>query len=283
MEVLFEDRKVVIKPEGIYNKIYCEDCLSFTTQIPDNSIDLILTDPPYGINYKDNIRKSKYWSKTGKVKKQTEVVSEIKNDLKKDLDWDLLFNEFYRILKPKKMLYLFCRTDVIITWSKHILNSKFRYAHDFLWIKGDMGYGNLNIPGAVHEMVLGLSKGSAEKSRVLEINGALKKRVPACYLGKLSKKEYYGHPTQKPVALLSMFLLLRTDINDIVFDPFSGVASTALAAAVNHRRFIGCELDEAFYNQGNKRLADIKHINIYKNILPFIQKSYKIISGNDLS
>lgn len=288
MNTLFEDNeslniKGLAKQKGALNKIYNEDCLKFIRKIPDNSIDLILTDPPYGISYKDNIRRSRYWAKTGKTKNQAKLVTKtIRNDSKDELDWNFLFKEFYRVLKPKKTIYIFCRTDVIIRWGAYIEKSKFKYAHDFLWMKGDMGYGNLNLPGVVHEMVIALSKESAEKSRPLKINDVLKKRVPACYLGKVSKKEYYGHPTQKPIALLTMLILLRTDLNDIIFDPFSGVASTSLAALLNYRRFIGCEIDKETFDQGNKRLIDLKHRSIYKNILPFKSRCFNINSGGNL-
>ena len=64
------------------------------------------------------------------------------------------------------------------------------------------------------------------------------------------------HPTQKPVALLKYLIKTYTDENEVVFDPFSGVASTAIACKVSNRRFIGFELDKNFFDIGQRRLSE---------------------------
>ena len=143
------------------NQIYNVDCIEFMKTIKSDSIDLILTDPPYGISYRDNIRKSRYWSKknnkTYKNKSPKLVIEKVTNDMKGAIDWQLFLDESFRILKPHKMIYLFCRKDVAMDWGYYIRNSGFKYVHDVLWIKGDMGYGNLNVMGMIHETIIGLS------------------------------------------------------------------------------------------------------------------------------
>ncbi len=84
----------------------------------------------------------------------------------------------------------------------------------------------------------------------------------------------------KSLSFFTRILLNRTKEGDTVFDPFSGVASTAVAAMLNNRRYIGCELDKVVFEHGNKRLDDINHLKIYRNIFPFKMKKGMITDGN---
>lgn len=232
------------------------DVFDLIKSIPDESVDLILTDPPYGINHTDGFIKSS--------NKEVKTEYKIKGDKVGDIDWDVLLEEFHRVLKPKKMCYIFGRTDMFMRIGTNVTNSKLKYCHDFLWRKGDMNYGNLNLMGNVHELCIGLSKGSAEKSRPLIFDGEEKKRYKAEYNGKVSTIEYYGHPTQKPIGLLSYFILNRTDVGDLILDPFAGASSTLIAANNLNRNSIGFELDQTFYDLSLKRISDEEHIKICK-------------------
>jgi len=224
------------------------------SKIETNSVDLILTDPPYGISHSDGFIKQ---SKNSKAKSHS-----ILGDNPSDLDWDVILTEFYRILKPNKMCYIFGRTDMFMRIGQNILNSELKYCHDFIWRKGDMNYGNLGIMGNIHEMCIGLSKGNPEKSRPLNINGVEKKRYKSEYSGKVSSKEYYGHPTQKPIGLLSYIILGRTDVGDLVFDPFVGAGSTNVACEINNRNSLSFELDPIFYDLSLKRMMDSEHLDM---------------------
>lgn len=230
-----------------------DDCFKALKNIADESIDLILTDPPYGIGYKDCYAKKS--------------LGKIQSDNPNDIDWVTFFSECYRVLKSKKMIYFCCRSDMLLRLGPAIQQSSFRFAHDFAWLKGDMGYGNLNVMGTSHELVLGLSKGSAEKSRVIKVDGEDKKRTIAAYVGKLGKRENYGHPTQKPVGLMAYIIMNRTDYGDVVLDPFCGSGSTLVAAQILNRKSIGIDLDERYINLTNKRLADEPHIKMYQDMI----------------
>lgn len=244
------------------DKTHLGDCLEIMGSFPSESIDLGLTDPPYQIGYIDMIAQQSY-----KARGLDKKVKPIKNDTKDAIDWDVFFDELYRLLKPKKMLYMCCRLDMIVEMGYFIKRSKFEYAHDFVWHKGDMGYGNLNIMGTTHELVIGLSKGKPEKSRPIYVDGVLKKRTPAFYVGKLSKSEYYGHPTQKPVGMMAYIIQNRTDEGDIVLDAFAGVGSTLVASKLLNRNYVGVELDEEHYKNILKRLDDEEHLSMYREML----------------
>ena len=224
--------------------IICADFFKQCKNISSDSVDLILTDPPYGINYRN-----------GLSKKQKNI--KIMNDGIDEIDWNIFFEECYRILKDRKTLYIFGRTDMFLRIAKFIIESQFRYVHDFIWFKGDMGYGNLNVMGTTHEMIICFSKNSPEKSRI--VNG--KKRVPAYYKGKVSTKEYVGHPVQKPIELLKYIILNRTDENDIILDPFAGVGSVEIAAKQLNRKCISCEIEQKWVDIAIKRINETAKCN----------------------
>ena len=73
-----------------------------------------------------------------------------------------------------------------------------------------------------------------------------------------TSKEYAGwHPTQKPISILARTILANTNEGDTVLDIFSGSGSTMIASVLNKRNFIGCELDEEYYNKSKQRLKDL--------------------------
>ena len=103
-------------PDDFINKVICGDCLDVMKDIPDNSVDLILTDPPYGMNFQSNYRKIKY--------------DKIKNDNNFPL-W--IFEEFNRI--ARKAVYVFCRWDNLgeLPKPKSVL----------AWVKNNWSMGDL--------------------------------------------------------------------------------------------------------------------------------------------
>jgi site-specific DNA-methyltransferase (adenine-specific) len=242
------------------NNLILDDCFNALKKIPDNSIDLILTDPPYGIGYKLNLGK----------------MQEIKNDNPGDIDFNNFFTECWRVLKDKGCLYIFGRCDFFCRIAPDILSSKFKYMHELIWVKGDMGSGNINIFGQIHENIIGLSKGNANKSQPVLIDGELKMRTKGAYWGKISTKEYCGHPTQKPIGLCSYIIENRTKENELILDPFAGSGSTLIAAKILNRNWIGIELDPKFHEIAKNRLENEIELNKYKNQ---ISNGYVTLNG----
>ena len=64
------------------------------------------------------------------------------------------------------------------------------------------------------------------------------------------------HPAQKPIKILQHLIKIASNENAVVFDPFMGVASTAIAALKLKRKFYGCEIQRSYYNAGVKRIKD---------------------------
>ena len=204
------------------------DCLDLMKDIPDGSVDLILTDPPYGINFQSHRRKNVY--------------AKIKNDLK--LDWvDEYFAECKRILKDDTAIYCFCSWHNIDIF-KYAFEKYFKLKNVIVWVKNNHGSGDLKASYAPkHEFILYGNKGR----RIF-----YHKRMEDVFFANKTKNE--NHPTEKPVSLLELFIENSTQKNDVVFDGFMGSGSTGVACINTNRNFIGIELDEGYYNIAKKRI-----------------------------
>ena len=249
------------------------DSLTMLTKIASNSIDFILTDPPYGINYGYN-----YGSPSSSINGKG-----ILNDLPDSIDWNILLNEMYRVLKPNGVCFNFGRMDMFMRIGANVINSEFKYNHDFIWRKGDMRVGNLSAMGTIHENAIVLSKGIARACNPIYINQTLKKRYKAEYNGKISRLEYTGHPTQKPVNMLSFLIQAYSNEGDTILDPFMGSGSTCVAAHVNNRKYIGMELDQEYVDMCKERLKDVNMLNLYgKQIKTFLYSEEGLLHTNKL-
>ncbi len=205
------------------------DCLELMKEIPDKSIDLILTDPPYGMNFQSNFRKEKY--------------KKINND--ENLLWiDDFLKESYRVLKDNTCIYIFCSWHNVDIFKKNI-EKYFKIKNIIIWVKNNTSMGDLKGSYAPkYEMVI-----FAHKGRRL-MNGF---RYPDVIEAKRTNNKL--HPTQKPIELLEKFIMASSNENDIVLDPFTGSGSTGVACINTNRNFIGFELDEKYFEIAKERLG----------------------------
>ena len=217
-----------------YDYIEQGDCLELMKNIPDKSIDLIVTDPPYGMNFISNFRKEKYEA--------------IKND--GDLSWvDGLVNELYRVLKMDTAVYCFCSWHNIDIF-KVAFEKKFKIKNIIVWEKNNTSMGDLKGAYAPkHEFVI-----FAHKGRRL-LNGF---RHPDIIKAKRTGNKH--HPTEKPVDLLEIFVTESSNPGDIILDPFLGSGTTAIAAVNTHRHYIGFELDPGYFDIACKRLDEAEGV-----------------------
>jgi site-specific DNA-methyltransferase (adenine-specific) len=214
------------------NTIYNGDCLELMKKIPDESIDMILTDPPYAINFHSGYRKNKY--------------DKIKND--DNLNWlDAFVDEAYRVAKNNTAHYIFCSQHNIDKF-KIAFEKKFIFKNLLVWVKNNTGMGDLKRNFASRtEFILFLQKG-----RKL-ING--KRNDNVLYYKRTGNKL---HPTEKPIDLLRHLIEKFSNVNDVVLDPFAGSGSTLVAAKEMKRRYIGIEIDSKYFVIAKKRLEAVK-------------------------
>lgn len=206
--------------------------------LPSESIDIILTDPPYGINYKSGFNK-----KSKKLINDYKGITEI-------------YKEFYRILKNNSFCLVFASWKNIDK-DKQELEKYFKIVNVIIWKKGNTSMGDLKHSLATnYEVIIVCTKGKPE------IRG---KREGTIWEYKKLPNNKMHHTTEKPVALLEHCLEKFSDEGDIVLDPFAGSFSTGVACVNKGRNFIGYELDEEYYKVGYNRLEEVKHGNLYDN------------------
>lgn len=214
------------------NQFIHGDAFALLPQIPDRSVDLILTDPPYGIDYQSNRRQ--VWEKLPKFTGD------------RNLKWlEQFVDEAYRVLNLNRHFYCFCRWDTYHIFHQAI-GKRFNIKNALIWIKSNHGSGDL--AGAYapqYEMIIFATKGRRK------LNG---KRHPDILKYPTVSSRKRQHPVQKPVELLKFLIEKSTNPEEIVLDPFAGVGSTALAAQEVGRKYLAFEIDNRFFRDGQKLL-----------------------------
>ena len=210
-------------------------------EIKDNSIDLIVTDPPYLMNYKTNYRKDK-------THKFCEV---IKND--DDCDENVIskyIKESYRILKDNTAMYMFCNANKIDFFKSEIEKTGFKIKNIIVWVKNNHTAGDLQAQfGKKYEFIILANKGRAK------FNG--KRLTDVWCFDRISGKKQL-HQNQKPIDLLKLMIEKHSCERDVIFDGFMGSGSTGVACINTNRRFIGIEIDEEYFNIAKERIENTK-------------------------
>lgn len=211
--------------------LFNNDCFLAIREIPDNSIDLIVTDPPYGINFTKGY-------KSGSI----ELIHG-DDGFSVMFFVDELMKEFKRILKPNSAIYIFTRFDVMPYWWLKIKNH-FNAKNQIIWFKGGGSMGDLKGNFSFnYESIMFATNGKHQ------IRG--KRDGSVWQIGKC-KQEY--HETQKPVELIEKILLHSSDERMVVFDPFMGSGTTAIACKKTNRSFIGIEMIETNFLIAKNRI-----------------------------
>lgn len=226
--------------------LICGDAHEYLAKIPDKSVNLILTDPPYNIGQYS----------TGNIPLPGR--SPMNNDI---ASWDLIdFNpedwadELVRILKPTGNLFIFTSYNQIGRWHQ-CLDKRFDTTNFMIWHKTNPApkifkAGFLNSC----EMIFTCwNKGhtwnfisQAEMHNFIE--------SPICMRPeRLSNPK---HPAQKPLTVLKKIINIASNPGDIILDPFMGVGSTGAAAIQLGRKFIGMDIDPAYFNAARQRIAE---------------------------
>ena len=226
------------------NKVYNEDCLVFMKKLEDNSIDLLVTDPPYKTTARGNagntggmMRKKIYME--GKVFKH--------NDIKPQE----YMPEFYRILKDGSHCYVMTNHINLQNMINTATDCGFKFVKCLIWNKGNkiMGHYYMN----QFEYILFLRKGKGKRINYCGTADIL--NVPNKKQKDINNNNL--HDTEKPVELMKILIENSSQENEIVFDPFMGIGSTIIACINTNRQYIGCEIDTAYWNIANKRIQDV--------------------------
>jgi DNA modification methylase len=210
--------------------IYKGDCLDFIDELNDFSIDVCITDPPYGISYQSNRRKDKEQYK-----------AKILNDEKPFIEW---IKPLFHKMKEGGRLVCFYRWDVQDEFLTALKDAGFTVKSQIVWDKVIHGMGDLHGEFApMHELMLYATKG-----RYLFEN----KRPKTVYRSKRINGSELIHPNEKPISLIAALIRDISNKNDLILDPFGGSFSTYRAAIQEGRKCISFELHDEYFEVGRK-------------------------------
>lgn len=208
------------------NRIYNMDCLEGMKMIPDESVDLVVTDCPYKI-VSGGCTKSILYPECGSVltHRQTEKRSDWVNDVRtgkmfkyNDIDFSNWLPIVYQKLKPQSHCYIMVNSRNLKELQQKAEDVGFKYHNLLIWDKGNVTPNRWYMQG--FECILFLHKGKAFNINNVGTSNIL--RVPNIVGNKL-------HPTEKPVNLMSILIGNSTKKGDTVLDPFMGCGSTAIS------------------------------------------------------
>lgn len=229
-------------------QLYNYDCFIWLPSIEDNTVDLVLIDPPYEISRGTNFQ-------SGVVKNDDTDRFRVSMDFgawNKDFcGLDTVIKELYRILKPGGTIICFYDLWKISTLRKYFQDAKFKQIRFIEWIKQNPVPLNSKINYLTNSReiaVVGVKKSKPIFNSEYD-NGIY--NIPICH----SKDRF--HPTQKPVELIEQLIKKHSNPGDLVLDCFFGSATTAVASYNTGRSFIGCDISKEYYDKSVDRLHKI--------------------------
>ncbi|MBL7190308.1 hypothetical protein ISS30_01310 [bacterium] len=227
-----------------YNKVFNCDNKEIFSLLPDNSIDLIVTDPPYK-DYQSN--------RPIANPKQKKIIES-------DFNLPHFISQSARVLKEGAHFYCWCDHFTFSRIFQEIANNTvLKYKNCLIWVKNNHGSGDLKGDYAPqHEFIIYAVKGKGKP-----LNG---KRKPNVFykVGKYGIEFFkkvpnpkFKHGTSKPVEILKLLVESSSAENDLVFDPYAGSMSLGEACILKKRNFLLVEIDKDNFTNGIERLKSI--------------------------
>lgn len=210
------------------------DCLELMRDLPDGSVDAVVTDPPYGIDYQSARRtdRSSWFPK-------------LRGDVGVDMSWAF---DAFRVVADVGCTLCFCRWDVAQSFHDGLAAAGWRVRSQVIWDRGVHGLGDLRAQYApCHDVLWFATKGdyafpNGRPRSIYRVD-----RLPASAL---------KHPTQKPTALMKVVVQDLTMPGDTILDPFMGSGTTGVACVQTGRNFIGIEIDPTYYAIAERRIRE---------------------------
>ena len=207
------------------NEVLHGDCVQVLQSLPGESIDTVITDPPYLVGYRDRSGRS------------------IANDNNASvLD---AFSDIYRVLKPNSLCVCFYGWNRVDAFFRAWTQAGFQPVGHLVWAKSYAS--RVGFLEARHEQAYLLAKGRPQR--------------PVAPLPDVQPWEYSGnvsHPTEKAVSILRPLVESFCPAGGVVLDPFAGSGSTLVAAALSGRRYVGIELEAKYCELARRRLAGVE-------------------------
>lgn len=264
--IVFEDEK-----NGIF--LYKRDSFNFMDELiekyPEGIFDMIFADPPYFLS---NGGITCYAGKMVSVNKgEWDKSKGVEENHKFNIGW---LSRCQKLLKPNGTIWVSGTYHVIFSVGFAMQQLGMKILNDIIWEKPNPP-PNLSRRYFTHSTEIVIWAAKNEKSKhlfnyetMLKLNGGKQmKDVWRILPPGQDEKKFGKHPTQKPIELLERIILASTNEGDLIFDPFAGSSTTALASIKLNRKFVGCEIEEEYIELSVKRIKDYLHK--FKNFFEF--------------
>jgi len=246
-----------IKEGRPLNKIVCCDCLESLKHIEDNSVDLVLTDPPYNLDFE----KYRNLTDNGRYFHNVDNLSWDKYIDLKELG-KIIFPEFDRIVKDSGSVIIFAPQEWAYYYYEPAIKNNFVFKCQIIWIKSNpipqLRHKNYR---SAHENIVWFAKYKKEKCPYTfnfinqqEMKNVFEFPILSGSERLRDKNNRALHPTQKPLKLIRKLIKIHSNPSDLVLDCFIGSGTTAVACKQLSRNFIGFEINPRYCEIANKRL-----------------------------
>ena len=234
------------------------DCLNIMKNIPNESIDLIATDPPYPTTARGNAGNS-----GGMLQKDINKKGQVFTH--NNIDCSEYAPEFYRVLKDGSHCYVMTNHINLIKMLNTFIDVRtdeqkkqgikpygFHFIKSLVWDKGNKIMGQYYM--SQFEYILFFRKGKGVKINNCGTSDIL----------SIPNKKTKGddgkniHDTEKPSELMKILIENSSKSNNTVLDPFMGVGSTGIACVNSNRKFVGIELDEQYFKIAKERINEAR-------------------------
>ena len=233
-------------------KLYNQDCIIAMQRIDDNSVDLIVTDPPYNLG---NFMKNR---DTNLKKLRDNFFGSAGWDNMNFNEWRSSMDEFFyssaRVLKKGGAAIIFMAIIKVETIIEIAERYGFYYKTTGIWHKTNPMPRNMNLH-FVNSTEAWVYFTFKKRTGTFNNGGALFHDFIETAVGPISERKYGKHPTQKPESLIQHFVEILSNPNDCVLDPFMGSGTTGVVSKKANRNFIGVELNEEYFKIASERIS----------------------------
>lgn len=224
-----------------WQNLICGDCITELKKLPDKSIDLIVTDPPYPITKKGCA------GNTGGMM-ATKATMQGKIFEHNSIDCSEYAPEFFRLLKDGSHCYVMSNHVNLINMLNTFTGVGFHFIKSLIWNKGNKLMGRFYM--SQYEYILFFRKGKGVQINHCGTSDILS--IPNKKSKDASGKNL--HDTEKPIELMEILIDNSSREGQIILDPFMGIGSTGMACKNLNRNFIGIEIDNTYFDIAQQRL-----------------------------
>lgn len=214
-------------------QLYLGDCLEVLPRLPAESVDAVLTDPPYfmpATHYQSQVKWQKKWADVTILQTW----------------WDVVSHEFKRVLIPTGHMLAFCNANSFAAFYPPMYNL-WDHLTSIVWDKDRPGLGRTWRHS--HELIIAARDHAAYDPD----DGKLRSDVIRC---KATLSADRLHPVEKPAAMLAELIIACCPVGGVVLDAYIGSGTTGVACVQTGRRFIGIEIDPSYFEIAKRRIQD---------------------------